>query len=100
SRSGQADRAALVETCIYVRDRATSKAIADHLARTLERVGVTEVRPNGVAFDASQHEAGGSAPTDDPRLDGTIAAVEIPGYNDRGKVLRLPVVTVYRVGAR
>jgi hypothetical protein len=90
------DRATLVETCIYVRDRATSKAIADRLGWALQQVGVAEVAPTGVAFDPAHHEAGGAVATDDPRHAGTVAAVEIPGYTDRGAVLRAPVVTVYR----
>jgi hypothetical protein len=95
-----ADRRTLVDTAIYVRDRATSKAIADRLAWALTEVGVVEVRPDGGVFDTAQHEAGGTAPTDDARLDGTVAAVEISGYTDRGKVVRAPVVTVFRAGAR
>jgi hypothetical protein len=90
------DRATLVETCIYVRDRATSKAIADRLGWALQQVGVAEVTPTGVAFDPAHHEAGGAVATDDPRHAGTVAAVEIPGYTDQGAVLRAPVVTVYR----
>jgi hypothetical protein len=93
------ERAALIQTCIYVRDRATSQAIADHLGRVLAEVGVTTVAPKG-RFDPSRHEAGGSASTQDENLDGTIAGVELPGYTDRGAVLRAPVVTVYRRAAR
>ena len=48
-------------------------------------------------FDPAQHEAGGAAPSSDPAKIGTIAAVEVPGYADRdGRLLRVPVVTVYR----
>ena len=39
---------------------------------------------------------GMSAPSDDPTQIGRIAAVEVPGYADRGKLLRAPVVTVYQ----
>jgi hypothetical protein len=35
-------------------------------------------------------------PTSDEALVGTIAAVESPGYADRGVLLRAPVVTVYQ----
>jgi hypothetical protein len=94
------ERRTLVETCIYVRDRATSKAIGDRLAWALNEVGVVEDRPAGDVFSAARHEAGGTAPTDDRRLDGTIAAVEITGYTDRGQVVRAPVVTVFRSAAR
>ncbi|GAA3396489.1 nucleotide exchange factor GrpE [Cryptosporangium minutisporangium] len=94
------ERKTLVETCIYVRDRATSKAIADRLAWALNEVGVVEDRPTGEAFDTARHEAGGTTPAPDRALSGTIAAVEISGYTDRGQVVRAPVVTVYQADAR
>ncbi len=92
----EAERSSLVQTCVYVRDRATSKAIADALGRALQDVGVATVAPVGVRFDPAHHEAGGATPARDPAQAGTIAAVEVPGYLDRGVVLRAPVVTVYR----
>jgi molecular chaperone GrpE (heat shock protein) len=85
---------------VYVRDRATSKAIADVLGRSLQEVGVSTVAPVGARFDPAHHEAGGATPTTDPALAGTIAAVEVPGYVDRGVVLRAPVVTVYKEEGR
>ncbi|SHN46004.1 nucleotide exchange factor GrpE [Cryptosporangium aurantiacum] len=94
------ERKTLVETCIYVRDRATSKAIADRLAWALNEVGVVEDRPAGEPFDTARHEAGGTTPTNDRSLSGTIAAVEISGYTDRGQVVRAPVVTVYQADVR
>ncbi|MFI5954222.1 nucleotide exchange factor GrpE [Cryptosporangium sp. NPDC051539] len=94
------ERKTLVETCIYVRDRATSKAIADRLAWALNEVGVVEDRPAGEPFDTARHEAGGTTPTADQAMAGRIAAVEISGYTDRGQVLRAPVVTVYQPDAR
>lgn len=92
----EGERSTLVQTCIYVRDRATSKALADRLGWALQEVGVTTVVPTGARFDPAHHEAGGSAATTDPAKVGTVAAVEVPGYIDRGVVLRAPVVTVYR----
>jgi GrpE protein len=92
----QAERGTLVQTCIYVRDRATSKAIADRLGWALQEVGVSTVAPTGVTFDPAHHEAGGSTATAERAKVGTIAAVEVPGYVDRGVVVRAPVVTVYR----
>jgi hypothetical protein len=92
----QAERGTLVQTCIYVRDRATSKAIADRLGWALQEVGVSTVAPTGATFDPAHHEAGGSTATAEPTKVGTIAAVEVPGYVDRGVVVRAPVVTVYR----
>lgn len=95
-----ADRAALVRACIYVRDRVTSRALADRLAAALRDAGITVVEPVGDRFDPARHEAGGATPASDPSLTGTIAAVEVPGYVDRtGRVLRAPVVTVYQAGS-
>jgi len=92
-----ADRTALVRACIYVRDRVTSRALADRLATALHDVGVVVVEPVGERFDPSRHEAGGATPAPDPAQVGTIAGVEVPGYSDRGgRVLRAPVVTVYQ----
>jgi hypothetical protein len=94
-----ADRAALIRACIYVRDRVTSRALADRLAAALRDAGITVVEPVGDRFDPARHEAGGATPVTDPALTGTIAAVEVPGYVDRtGRVLRAPVVTVYQPG--
>lgn len=90
------DRSTLVQACIYVRDRITSKALADRLGWALQEAGVSTVAPAGARFDPGLHEAGGSVVTEDPAKAGTVAAVEIPGYVDRGVVLRAPVVTVYR----
>jgi hypothetical protein len=92
-----ADRAALIDACIYVRDRTTSRALADRLGSALHDAGVRTVEPAGARFDPTRHEAGGAAPIGDPAKVGTIAAVEVPGYTDRdGRPLRVPVVTVYR----
>jgi len=90
------DRANLVRTCIYVRDRVTSTALASRLDQALAEVGVNPVEPTGERFDPSHHEAGGALATTDDQLVGTIAAVEAPGYSDRGVLLRPPVVTVYQ----
>lgn len=95
-----AERAKLVETSIYVRDRATSKALADRIGWALQEIGVATVAPTGATFDPAHHEAGGAAPAPDNSKVGTIAAVEVPGYVDRGIVLRAPVVTVYREGKK
>jgi hypothetical protein len=96
----EADRAALVRACIYVRDRVTSRALSDRLNAALADAGVTSVEPVGDRFDPARHEAGGTTPTKDPAQTGTIAAVEVPGYVDRtGRVLRPPIVTVYQAAA-
>ena len=90
------ERNSLVRTCIYLRDRLTSTALASRLDEALAQVGVRTVEPTGERFDPSHHEAGGALPTADEALVGTIATVEAPGYADRGVLLRPPVVTVYQ----
>ncbi|GAA3298570.1 hypothetical protein GCM10020218_086510 [Dactylosporangium vinaceum] len=92
-----ADRRALVQATIYVRDRVTSKALGDRLGAALHDAGVTTLEPTGVRFDPAHHEAGGTTPTNDPGLNGQISGVEVPGYVDRdGRVLRAPIVTVFQ----
>jgi GrpE protein len=91
-----ADRAALIQTCIYLRERVTSSALASRIDQALAQVGVDPVDPTGQRFDPGHHEAGGTVATTDDALVGTIAAVEAPGYADRGVPLRAPVVTVYQ----
>ncbi|MER7007677.1 nucleotide exchange factor GrpE [Dactylosporangium sp. NPDC000555] len=92
-----ADRRALVQASIYVRDRVTSKALGDRLGAALQEAGVTTLEPIGVRFDPAHHEAGGTTPTNDPSLSGQISGVEVPGYLDRdGRVLRAPIVTVFQ----
>ena len=90
------DRRSLVDTCIYVRDRVTSQAIADRIGASLETVGVTTLSPLGQRFDPTAHEAGGTTPAPDHQRDGVIAAVETVGYLDHAVVVRHPIVTVYR----
>lgn len=93
------ERDQLVETLIYVRDRATSNAISDRVGASLSAAGVMELNPIGQHFDSTRHEAGGAEPTDNPHVHGIIAGVEVAGYVDRdGRTLRVPVVTVYQHG--
>lgn len=95
----EADRTALVNAVIYVRDRVTSTALSDRLGAALREAGVDILEPTGARFDPARHEAGGSAPSTDPSKIGSIAAVEVAGYTDRGgRILRPPVVTVYQGG--
>ncbi|GAB3651545.1 nucleotide exchange factor GrpE [Glycomyces tarimensis] len=91
-----ADRAALVEACIWMRDRATSPALASQLDQTFQRVGVAAVDATGQRFDPAVHEAGSTVAAPGPAEDGIIARTESVGYTDRGRLLRHPVVTVYR----
>jgi hypothetical protein len=90
------DRNALVEACIWMRDRATSPALAQHLDGAFSRVGVAPVDATGQRFDPSVHEAGGVVAAGSPAEDGIIARTEQIGYTDRGRLLRHPIVTVYR----
>jgi len=101
NNEAEADRKTLIKAAIYVRDRVTSKALADRLGAALHDAGVQTLEPTGARFDPAHHEAGGATPSDDPSKVGSIAAVEVPGYADRGgRILRAPVVTVYQNHAR
>lgn len=92
----QAERGALIEWCLYARDRVNSPAAAERIDAGLEALGITPLRPDGQPFDPALHEAAASVPTADPTLHGTVAETEVPGYADRGRVVRPPVVAVYR----
>jgi len=94
-----AERAELIRLCLYALDRARSAGVAERLLAGLAEVGVVALRPDGERFDPSRHEAGGTAPTRDPALDGRVAQTEVPGFADRDRVLRAPVVTVYQLRA-
>ncbi|WP_205327426.1 nucleotide exchange factor GrpE [Glycomyces sp. YM15] len=98
ARAAQAvsDRNALVEACIWMRDRATSPALAQHLDGAFARVGVSQVDATGQRFDPAVHEAGSTIAAGSPAEDGIIARTEQIGYTDRGRLLRHPIVTVYR----
>ena len=56
------------------------------------------LRPDGERFDPAIHEAGGVEATDDDTLVGTIAETELAGFADRGRLVREPIVVVYRRG--
>jgi molecular chaperone GrpE len=91
------ERTALINLCLYAYDRARSAAIAERIEDGLAQVGVTAIRPDGERFDPRSHEAGGTETTHDAGLDGTIAETELAGFTDRDAILRVPVVTVYRL---
>ncbi|RRR98354.1 nucleotide exchange factor GrpE [Glycomyces terrestris] len=91
-----ADRTVLVETCIWMRDRATSPALAQHLDGAFAKVGVTPVDATGQRFDPAVHEAGSTVAARGPADEGIIARTEQIGYTDRGRIVRHPIVTVYR----
>ncbi|GAA3364603.1 MULTISPECIES: nucleotide exchange factor GrpE [Saccharopolyspora] len=90
------ERTELIRLCLYALDRARSSGVAERLTEGLDGIGVVRLRPEGLPFDPSRHEAGGTVPTDDPALDGIVAETEVPGFADRDQVLRTPVVTVYQ----
>jgi molecular chaperone GrpE len=92
------ERRSLVQLCLYALDRAKSPGVAERLEEGLASVGVAAVRPDGVRFDPAHHEAGGTVATTDETLDGVVAETEVVGFNDRGEVLRVPIVTVYSKG--
>ncbi|WP_239340065.1 hypothetical protein [Frankia sp. CiP3] len=91
------ERAALIEACVAVLDqiRETDPVVWRRLGRDLEKAAVTVIVPDGQPFDGQEHLLVESVPTDDPDLDGTIAATEVVGVTYRGRTLRLPHVHVY-----
>jgi hypothetical protein len=94
-----AERRSLVQLCLYALDRARSAGVVERLEEGLAGVGVDAIRPDGVRFDPTYHEAGGTVATVDETLDGVVAETEVVGFSDRGEVLRAPIVTVYSKGA-
>jgi hypothetical protein len=91
-----AERMKLVEICLYARDRVNSPAAAERIDASLGELGVTPLRADGEPFDPALHEASATVPTTDPALHGLVADTELPGYADRGILVRPPVVTVYQ----
>ncbi len=91
------ERIELILLCLYARDRLPSGAAATRIDEGLQRLGIAPVTPEGERFDPTTHEAAATVPTDDPALHDTVAETELPGYRDHGRVVREPVVTVYRV---
>jgi molecular chaperone GrpE len=91
-----ADRQTLIQLCLYALDRARSGGVVQRIEQGLAGVGVVAVRPNGQRFDPAVHEAGGTVETDVPALDGVVAETEVVGFADHDRLLRAPVVTVYK----
>lgn len=87
-------RVVLVEALIALRDQLPSAALGDEAAQALAAVGITEVRPEGLAFDPTHHRAVHQVPTDDPARHNTVATVERPGYRDGTSTIRPPEVVV------
>ncbi|MGI8868770.1 MAG: hypothetical protein ACR2F6_07955 [Mycobacteriales bacterium] len=91
-----AERQELIKLCLYARDRLESTATARRIDERLEELGVVALVPDGQRFDPAGFEAAAVIETDDPELHDTVAATELPGYTDRGVIVREPVVSVYR----
>jgi molecular chaperone GrpE len=90
------ERKALVQLCLYALDRARSPGVVERLEEGLSGIGVTALRPDGDLFDPAHHEAGGTVPTQDMTMDGVVAETEVVGFADRGRLLRAPIVIVYK----
>lgn len=91
-----ADRQALIQLCLYALDRARSGGVVERIEQGLAVIGVVALRPDGQRFDPAVHEAGGAVETDDPALDGLVAETEVVGFADHERLLRVPVVMVYK----
>lgn len=93
----RAQRATLIELCLYALDRARSGGVVERLEEGLAGIGVKALRPDGQRFDPAVHEAGGTVSTSDSTQDGVVAETEVVGFMDGEKLLRAPIVTVYAV---
>lgn len=90
------ERRQLVQMCLYALDRARSPGVVERLEQGLAGIGVAALRPDGEKFDPAHHEAGGTVPTDNAAEDGLVAETEVVGFTDRGRLLRAPIVIVYK----
>ncbi len=90
------ERRQLIDLLIYAWDRARSAGVWERLSVGLAQIGVEVIRPDGELFDPNAHEVGGVEPTSDPLLHNTVAETESVGFRDRGRLIREPVVVVYR----
>lgn len=93
------DRRLLIDLVIYAFDRARTPAVQERLTAGLAQIGVQVLRPDGGPFDPGSHEAGGVLPTADPALHNVIAETESAGFRDGERIVREPVVVVYRLSA-
>ena len=91
-----AERDSLVQLCLYALDRARSPGVVERLEEGLRGIGVSALRPDGDLFDPARHEAGGTVPIQDVTMDGVVAETEVVGFADRGRLLRAPIVIVYK----
>ena len=93
------DRRLLIDLVIYAFDRARTPAVQQRLTAGLAEIGVQVIRPDGGLFDPGAQEAGGVLPTSDPALHNVIAETESAGFRDGERIVREPVVVVYRLTA-
>lgn len=93
------ERRLLIDLVIYAFDRARTPAVQQRLTTGLAQIGVQVIRPDGGPFDPASQEAGGVVPTDDPALHNLIAETESAGFRDGERIVREPVVVVYRLTA-
>lgn len=97
----QKERGRLIDLLLYAADRVSSPAAAERVDDGLRQLGIESLRPDGEVFDPAHHEASASVDTDDAGRHGRVAETETPGYSDNGRLVRPPIVTVYRArGAR
>lgn len=94
------ERARLVELCVDLHDWLPGEGLRDRVMHTLEQAGVDLVTGEGEPFDPLVHEAAGETPTTDDELDSRVASTQRVGYRDRGRLVREPVVLVYRLEGR
>ena len=83
-------------------DKTSAAAVIDgvslverKLVEVLGREGLARIGEVGEAFDPHRHEAISILPAPSPELDGTVAAVAIPGYEFGSQLLRPAQVQVY-----
>ena len=95
-QDAESERRQLIDLLIYAWDRARSPGVWERLTVGLEQVGVEVIRPDGLPFDPASHEVGGVESTTDPDRHNTVAETESVGFRDRGRLIREPVVVVYR----
>lgn len=92
-----AERDELVRALIDTADQVTSDAVRTSIVQRLGAVGVEPILVTaGERFDPSVHRGVEAAPASGPEQADTIAALERPGWVDRGRVLRPPEVVVHR----
>jgi molecular chaperone GrpE len=76
------------------------RLVRDRFLATLERHGVTPVKPDGEAFDPNEAEAVRMDPVDSPEWNGRVTVTVRPGYRLGERVIRAARVAVGRyVGA-